>query len=217
LGIFDGVTTNPELCRRAGVAVNEERLSALARSALSQVDEVMVQAWGATVESFVETGTAMSSVDPARVIVKLPLTRAGVEAASKLRDQGVRLCMTACYTQHQVFTSVGLGAEFVAPYLGRICDDWRAKKGCSEAEAVEHGLGELKAMQRLVNGMGASTRVLVASIRSPEYLALLAAEGCDSFTFSPGVAEALCGVPLTEEAAINFEEAAKVAGQPEKS
>jgi transaldolase len=53
-----------------------------------------------------------------RVVVKIPLTRAGIEAAAILAKEGTRICMTACYTPHQAFTSAALGAEYVAPYLG---------------------------------------------------------------------------------------------------
>lgn len=200
LGIWDGITTNPLLCRRAGVEVTEHRIGKMVGHALEKVDEVMVQAWGGTVDLYVTTGTVLSRLEPKRVIVKLPLTREGVQAASVLRDKGVRLCMTACYAQHQVFTSVGLGAEFVAPYLGRMTD------------AGKDGLEEVKSMQKIVEGMGSSTRVLVASLREASQLAALASAGCDSFTFSPAIAEELFNEPLTINAAASFEEDAREAG-----
>ena len=38
-------------------------------------------------------------------------------------------------------------------------------------------------MQAIVDGLGSSTRIVVASIRSPGQLAALAETGLDSFTF----------------------------------
>ena len=51
---------------------------------------------------------------------------------------GVRLCMTACYARNQVFTSIGLDAEYVAPYVGRMIDN-----------GID-GLNELHEMQNIV-------------------------------------------------------------------
>jgi transaldolase len=48
-------------------------------------------------------------------------------------------------------------------------------------------------------------RLLVASLRCPDDLARLAAEGLNTFTISPAIAEALFAVEPTEAAAIQFE------------
>jgi len=53
--------------------------------------------------------------------------------------------------------------------------------------------------------VGSPLRLLVASLRSPDDLARLAAEGLDTFTISPAIAEALFAVPPTEAAAQQFE------------
>ena len=65
---------------------------------------------------------------------------------------------------------------------------------------------------RVIKGMGASTRVLVASLRSAGQLTALAEAGCDTFTFSPAIADELLYEPLTTIAAADFETAAVVAG-----
>ena len=59
-----------------------------------------------------------------------------------------------------------------------------------------------------MEGLGASTRILVASIRDVESMAYLATQGCDTFTFSPDIARALLDEPLTDAAAAAFEAAA---------
>lgn len=43
-------------------------------------------------------------------------------------------------------------------------------------------------MQRIVDGLGSGTRILVASLRDADTIAKLAQEGLDTFTFSPDVA-----------------------------
>jgi transaldolase len=70
------------------------------------------------------------------------------------------------------------------------------------------GFDECAKMQGIIDGLGSDTRVLVASLRDAVTLADLAAEGLDTFTFSPKVARELFDEPLTDNAAVEFEEAA---------
>lgn len=64
-------------------------------------------------------------------------------------------------------------------------------------------------MQAIVDGMGSTTRILVASIREVDSMATLAARGLDTYTFSPDTARMLFSEPLTDAAADAFEEAAR--------
>ena len=88
------------------------------------------------------------------VVVKVPITKIGIEAASKLIAEGIRVTLTGVYAIHQVLIAAALGADDVAPYLGRIND--LGRNGCED----------LVAMQRAIAGVGSATRILVVSIRS---------------------------------------------------
>jgi len=201
LGMFHGVTTNPMLLERAGLACTVEACSQLAAAAAALgAGEIMFQSWGASTEAMVATGLRLASIEPARVTVKVPVTAAGTAAAATLVRHGVRVCLTACYGREQALVAASVGAEYLAPYLGRMDD------------AGKDGLAECRAMQATVDGLGSSTRIFVASIRTPEQLSSLAAAGLDSFTFSPAVARALFDAPLTAAAAAAFEDAAERGG-----
>ena len=107
----------------------------------------------------------------------------------------------ACYAPHQALSAAALGAAYVAPYLGRLDD------------AGRDGAAEVGQMQAALRAVGAPTRLLVASIRDAATLPSLAAgAGCDTFTFSPAVARALCAESLTDAAAADFERAAAAMG-----
>ena len=86
-----------------------------------------------------------------------------------------------------------LGVDYIAPYLGRISDQGR------------DGHAELIRMQRCVDRLEAPLRLLVASLRCPDDLARLAAEGLNTFTISPAIAEQLLAVEPTLAAAAQFE------------
>ena len=190
-GLFHGITTNPTLLKRAGQPCDLATLRGLSQEALGHgVQELHLQAWGSDLLS---CGRALADLAPERIWIKLPITRLGLEAAQGLLADGLKVTFTACYEPAQVLAAIAIGADYIAPYLGRISDLGR------------DGHAELIRMQRAVDGLGASLRLLVASLRSPDDLARLAAEGLNTFTISPAIADALFRVEATEAAAQQFE------------
>jgi transaldolase len=190
-GLFHGITTNPTLLRRAAQPCTLEALEALTAQALEHgLRELHLQAWG---DDLTACGRQLAQLAPGRIWVKLPITLAGAAAARSLIAEGWPVTFTACYEPAQVLLAAALGADYIAPYLGRIGDLGR------------DGHGELIRMQRCVEGVGSPLRLLVASLRQPDDLARLAAEGLDTFTISPAIAEALFAVAPTEAAALQFE------------
>jgi transaldolase len=197
LGLFYGVTTNPLLLESARVPCEVKALTTLAKNVLGYgVQEVQLQAWGGTVEQYVQIGHCLSDIDP-HVVVKIPITKAGTAAAVKLIGQGVRVTLTGVYTAPQVLIAAAIGAEYAAPYLGRIHDSGR--NGCED----------IALMQRSLHGTNSNTRLLVASIRQVEDIVPLAVEGLNTFTFSGAIAHQLFDVAATLNAADAFEAAAQ--------
>ena len=131
----------------------------------------------------------------------------GTKAASMLIKAGIRVCLTACYASHQALIATAVGAEYLAPYLGRMND------------AGKNGIEEIEKMQRIAKTCCSQyenhecdytrTRIFVASIRDVESMVELAGKGLDTFTFSPDIARALFMEPLTEKATVDFEDAVK--------
>lgn len=195
-GLFHGVTTNPTILKRSDEACTLENVARLAGLALDGgAAEFQAQAWGKTRARLLETGRALAAVDP-RVVVKLPVTEEGVHAARALRDEGVRLTLTAVYAPHQVLTACALGADYAAPYYGRIGDLGR------DADMV---VADMQAIADGTRNAEDGTRLLVASLRTAADVARLAAMGCDTFTFSPTVAEEMFADGDTNAAAAVFE------------
>jgi len=206
-GMFTGVTTNPAILERDGVECSVEALSALARNALEfdAVDEFQVQTWGEDSDEMWENGIALARLDPERLVVKVPATLEGIKAANALVVDGVRVTITAAYAPHQVLVAASIGANYVAPYLGRMND------------AGRDGMGTIVSMQETVEELESDMRVLVASVRTAAELSKLAAKGCDTFTISEKVAAEMFSDPLTTQAALDFQSAAqRMAPKPPK-
>lgn len=196
-GAFFGVTTNPTLLERAGVACTLGSLRDLSLAAFSLgAEEVQLQTWGGHVGAYVANGRELAYIDP-RVVVKVPITREGLEAARTLVRHGVRVTMTGLYAAYQVLLAAGVGAEYAAPYLGRI------------SALGKDGEDEVIQMQEIKEGLESDIRILVASIKSPQQVAALAVEGVGTFTLPPPVVDEMFGQKDTLEAAAAFERAAE--------
>ncbi len=193
-GLFYGITTNPTLLKQAGQPCRLDHLQELSRRALDLgCRELQLQAWGGDAASYLACGQQLAALAPGQITVKLPVTRPGAAAAGELIAADVPVTFTACYEVPQVLIAAALGAAYIAPYLGRIGDQGR------------DGHSELVSMQRCLDGLGSSVRLLVASLRQPADLGRLAAAGLSTFTISPAIAAALFGSEATAADARRFE------------
>ncbi|MFM7235321.1 MAG: transaldolase family protein [Cyanobium sp.] len=194
MGLFTGITTNPTLLRRAGHPCTADALRPLITEAFSLgCRELHLQAWGTTAEQLLACGQALVAIAPERIVVKLPLTEPGLKAAGALVGAGTQVTLTACYGVPQVLAAAAQGVAYVAPYLGRISD------------AGFDGCAEVLRMQSCLSGLKSPTRLLVASLRSPEELTRLAAAGIDTFTLPPALAGDFWKHSASEAAAAQFE------------
>ena len=194
-GLFFGVTTNPTLLRKAGQPCDPDHLRRLhGRARELGAQELHLQAWGSTAPGLLRCGQALHAIAPNQIVVKVPVTTTGAAAAQELISHGIPITFTACYEPPQVLIAAALGARYIAPYLGRISDLGR------------DGHAELIAMQRCLDGMGSSLRLLVASLRHPSDLTRLAAAGMTTFTINPAIAAGLFASEATQAAAAQFEQ-----------
>lgn len=197
-GLFHGVTIDPELLRQAQEPCTVENLNRLASVALQSVEEFMCQTWGTTVDELYQTGMALSAPARDRIVIKVPVTFVGVQAATKLIQAGCRVCLTAAFDRKQALVAVSVGAEYISPYLGRIND-----------VGGKDGMEECVAMMESVYGMQGETRILVSDLRTLDELSELACKELETFALSPELARELLSVdPLTDKVAVEFEKAA---------
>ncbi|MEL7098368.1 MAG: transaldolase family protein [Pseudomonadota bacterium] len=197
-GMFRGITTNPLLAHRAGLdypAIDWAELAA--RAADLGAQELHAQVYGppegyaAWAERLLEAGQKAGL----RTVVKVPLVEDAIRRVPALKSMGCPILMTACYDPKQMYVACGLGADFIAPYFGRML----------EADMPAY---EMMA-QMLAIGSGAPTRILVASLRSAEQMFKLSEMGCDCFTISPDLGRGLLSNPMTTAAYAQFESAAR--------
>ena len=92
------------------------------------------------------------------VIVKCPLTPAGLAATRALSKDDIKVNVTLCFSVNQAILAAQAGAWCVSPFVGRL-DDIN-EDGCA---LVEH-------IVEVFHIQGFETKVLAASLRGPQHI-----------------------------------------------
>lgn len=135
-----------------------------------------------TSEELYQKGKEIAEWFP-EIYVKLPITKAGLETATKLVLEGVNVNMTLCFTQEQAaavhVATMGAkkGQVFVSPFIGRLDD-----RG-------ENGIDLISNISKMYKQAGSHVLVLAASIRSLEHVRMCEQEGSDLITMPVKVFE----------------------------
>lgn len=188
LGVVDGVTTNP------AIVANSDRSY---REVVSSVDDVIdgpvfVQVIADEVDEMIQEAETYQSW-ATDVVVKIPATRSGYEALSRLRADGIPAGITVVFSAEQAVLAAKNDATFVAPYVGRLTD--------SGADGIE----VVRRIQRIYDTYGFETDVLAASIRTTQQATDLYEAGVDSITMSPDLLDAHVSTPETGDSLAGFE------------
>jgi transaldolase len=190
-GVFAGVTTNPTILDRAGLGQRDVPALYTWLADLG-VGRVYVQVLGRTRDDMLRSAEEIRALGP--VSVKVPATADGYAAAAELVRDGADVLLTAVYHPVQALMARDCGIQGIAPYVGRMTD------------AGRDGVASVIAMQQAIGSE--PTRVLAASLRSPDDVARLAAAGVPDFTFGGPLARAVLDDELTHAAVDEFEAAA---------
>jgi transaldolase len=190
-GVFSGLTTNPSILAASGIR-NSQIPEVVGWSGEAGARQVFVQAWGATCAELEDCGSWINSLGD-NLVVKVPATSAGIEATRSLADAGVRVLVTAVYAREQALPAMAAGAEYLAPYLGRMND------------AGRDGHSEIAAIQQCIDAGTSPMKILVASLREAAQVSALAQLGVSHFTLAPATWRKFFADPLTAAAVEVFE------------
>ncbi|MBO0981538.1 transaldolase family protein [Microbacterium sp. SD291] len=188
-GVVHGVTTNPTILERGGRTAGEIP-ELYARWQSEGAREIFFQTWGADTASFLRNAEGILTLGD-RVAVKVPATRDGFAAASALVRDGATVLVTAVYSVAQALACASIGAQYIAPYLGRMRD------AGIDGDAV---IAEMQAVCA-----GSDSNVLAASLRSPDDITGLRLAGVPYFTAAPDVIEQMLFHDVSESSAAEFD------------
>lgn len=195
-GLVDGVTTNPSLIAKSG-ADFFETLRGICQAVSGPVSaEVVAQ----DAETMIAEGKKLRGVAE-NIVVKLPLTPAGLIACKKLTDEGHPTNVTLCFSAVQALLAAKAGATFISPFLGRLDD------------GGQDGMELIREIRAIYDNYGFDTSILAASIRSAAHVRDAALAGADCATIPPAVFKALYKHNLTDTGLEAFLKDWKATGQ----
>ena len=186
-GILDGVTTNPSLIAREGGDVIEtiHEICELVKGPVSA--ETVSQ----DAEGMIKEGRLLAQISE-HVVVKVPLTAAGLTATRALADDGIDVNVTLIFQPAQALMAAKAGAAYVSPFLGRLDD------------IATDGVQLIDEIVTIFGNYPVGTEVLSASIRHPLHVSQVALAGSDVATIPYKVLSKLVNHPLTDSGNARF-------------
>ncbi|MBW8878177.1 MAG: fructose-6-phosphate aldolase [Acidobacteria bacterium] len=180
-GMVDGVTTNPSLIAKSGRPYLPT-VQAIAKLVPGPVSgEVLATEYN----EILTQGRRLSGLAE-NVVVKVPLTPAGLRAVATFKKEGIRTNVTLCFSAAQALLAAKAGAAYISPFIGRLDD------------VGEEGMELVDQVVTIYHNYGFDTKVLVASVRSPIHIIQAASLGADVATLPFKVLEQLYKHPLTD-------------------
>ena len=186
-GAIDGVTTNPTL-----VAKERRDFFPLLKEICEAVNgPVSMETTCTDAAGMINEGRLFAKLHP-HIVVKCPLTKAGLAATRALASEQIRVNVTLCFSAAQALLAAKPGAYFVSPFIGRLDD------------ISSDGMGLIRDIKTIYANYPFSTQILVASVRHPLHVVEAAKIGADIATMPFAVLETLVKHPLTDAGLARF-------------
>jgi transaldolase len=185
LGVLDGVTTNPSLMAKEGITGVNNILRHYVDICNIVDGDVSAEVNAIDFEGMVKEGEELAELHP-QIVVKLPMTQAGIKACKYFSDRGIRTNVTLVFSAGQALLAAKAGATYVSPFVGRLDD------------ISTDGLVLIEEIREIYDNYGFETQILAASVRHTMHIINCAKIGADVMT---GPLSAILGLlkhPLTD-------------------
>ncbi len=193
LGLSRRVTCNPLLIQAAGLPVTMATLEQLAQESVRLgLEELHLQAWPNEQGDWLPVAQAIANLGD-HIVVKLPAVAAAMVAAAQLKQKGYKILITAISNPVHALWASQIGADYVAPYVGRL----------QEAGVDTTALLNSMVIQQKLGG----PIVLAASIRNLEMLNQVIQTGVAAVTIQKKLIHEGLTDPQTSLAVQQFEAA----------
>lgn len=181
-GIIDGVTTNPSLIAKSG-RKQEDVIKEITEIINGPISAEVI---ATDVEGMKKEGEKLSKIHQ-NVVIKLPLTEAGISACKWFSENQIKTNVTLCFSVNQALLAAKNGATYVSPFIGRLDD-------------IGHdGPGLIEEIRTIYDNYGFDTKILTASIRHALHVREAAMVGSDVATMPFKVVKSLFKHPLTDK------------------
>lgn len=189
LAVIDGVTTNPSLIAKHSKDLHQT-IAEICK--IAKHCPVSVEAASPEYEKMLEEGKKILNIAD-NVVLKLPITWAGIKACKYFSSQNREVNMTLCFSPNQALLAAKAGATYVSPFIGRLDDIGHDGNNL---------IAEIKEIYSHYPEYNAN--ILAASIRHAQHFYMSALAGADAATMPCKIIEKLIDHPLTDIGLENF-------------
>ncbi len=186
-----GVTTNPTIITKSGKepeVVIKEILDYL-----KPEQKFFAQAVSTDFDGIMAEARHICGLREKNTYVKIPVTRAGLKAIKAAKAEGLNVLATAIYSADVAFLAAMNGADYLAPYVNRMCN-------------YGDGIGQTIDLIQMLAAQGLDSKVMAASFKNVEQVHELIAAGIQSVTVPPEVVKQMLDHPGIEIAVGEFTE-----------
>jgi len=191
LGVLDGVTTNPSLMAKEGIAGKDNILGHYKAICDIVGGDVSAEVISTDYEGIIKEGEELAEIDQ-HIVVKVPMIKDGVKALKYFSGKGIRTNCTLVFSAGQALLAAKAGATYVSPFIGRLDD------------ISFNGVDLIEQIVTIYRNYDFETQVLAASIRNPIHILQCAEIGADVMTGPLSAILALLKHPLTDSGLEKF-------------
>ena len=184
-----GITTNSTILSKIEGSL-EDKLKELKEFTYGKY-EVHIQTTESEVEKIVEEAKKLRDYFGESFYIKIPVTKAGLEAMKLCSKENIRVTATAILTAMQALAAAKNGANYVAPYVNRM-----ENVGQDAKEAI------LEISNLLIDY---PTEILAASFKNVKQVQDILRCGAEAVTIAPEIIEASIWHPYTDKSVLDFE------------
>lgn len=181
LGVIDGVTTNPSLIAKEGLALKD---------VITDICNIVDGPISAEVISLISEEMVKEARELAKlhknVVIKIPMCEEGLKAVSILHKEGIKTNVTLIFSAQQGLLAAKAGASFVSPFMGRLDDIGNG------------GIQVIEDLAQIFDYYGIETEIIAASIRHPMHVLDCAKAGAHIATIPYKVITQMVKHPLTD-------------------
>jgi transaldolase len=185
LGILDGVTTNPSLMAKEGIAGYDAVMKHYLTICEIVDGPVSAEVIATDFDGMVREGEALAALH-SNIVVKIPMILEGIKAIKYFSEKGIRTNCTLIFSAGQALLAAKAGATYISPFLGRLDD------------VSTSGTGLIQQIRLIFDNYGFETEILAASVRHPMHIIECAEIGADVMTGPLSAIKALANHPLTD-------------------
>ena len=191
LGILDGVTTNPSLMAKEGIAGESNVINHYKKICEIVDGDVSAEVISTNFEGIIKEGEALAKLHN-NIVVKVPMIKDGVKAIKYFSDKGIKTNCTLIFSAGQALLAAKAGATYVSPFIGRLDD------------ISTDGIDLIAQIKEIYDNYMFGTEILAASVRHPMHIIQCAEIGADVMTGPLSAITALLNHPLTDSGLAKF-------------